>query len=1114
MADTMAQEPPGDDLLGALADCTSGWEDPADWRTYLDGTARFEALAAESGDALLLELTAVFHEGIRALADSHPLPTEADRELVDSWPTMIAAYIELPTDPESMALMLAYLKDDHWPAPLGDDAAAMLIELAETPGGEAVPQSGPAAGGLVEALNPNFKSAESAVASPDLDPAVREMIDLLVGEIEFIKETLDETLVVAADPQAEPQARRDTIEHFAEQVERLGLGSEVGGLSGLHDLCELLKENLSAIVERAAPVSAAEGQLISNWCRQGHVYLHDLGAEPACSALSSLIGDPGWPVPADPDRAQTIYALLCTPVTESLMEDAEPRQEKATEEDVSLALPDDVDPELLDALLQELPSQTAEFSGAIQSLVAGTGSMETLDVAQRIAHTLKGAANTVGVHGLANLTHQLEDILLALAKHETLPGPALADALVRAADCLEVMAETLMGQSEPPADAVAIMQTVLDWANRIDREGTQAGAEMAASAGAPEPPAAPVVEAGKIEASDEPQAAAAPGQMVRVPAALVDDLLRLVGETIILNGQIHERVQRAVEQVRTMQGQFGSLQQLGAELERLIDLQDISMPREGAGRSTEFDPLEMDQYNELHTVSRRLVEAATDSRELGKVVDQHLTTLNDMLTDQGRLSRENQEMVLHTRMVSVQNIIPRIQRSVRQSSRASGKRVELECLGTDTMMDSDVINDLVDPLMHVLRNAVDHGIENEDQRSESGKDATGKIRLEFQREGNHIVVRCADDGAGLDWAKIREVAEARGMIHSGQALTEVELCQIVLRPGFSTRSSATQLSGRGIGMDVVHSSVTRLGGSLNIHSVTGEGCRLEIRLPVTLVSTHALLVRALKHVLAISSRGVEQILHPGSGEEGVIGDAPTFKVGEEIYPAVSLSSVLGLSGERRSASRGASPVLIVNSESGRHAVLVDAVLDSRDLVIKSLGVYLPKLRGVAGATILGDGSVTPVLDLPELLRTPRRAQAEDEFAVEDNVFQAAASKVPLVLVVDDSMSARRSLAQFMGDSGFQVRTARDGIEAIELLGVNKPDLLLVDLEMPRMNGLELTSHVRANAATQDIPVIMVTSRSTEKHRRQADSAGVDRYLTKPYSEDDLMGHVQNLCGSR
>jgi chemosensory pili system protein ChpA (sensor histidine kinase/response regulator) len=1139
-------------LLESLNGCASDWRGAWGWAPYLKSVARVETSAETSGIPAFQDICVLLQEFIRDLGERFDVPERGHHELIRRWPPLAAAFVECPQDPQKAASLIAYLQDPLWESPLSDEDASMLASFvspvddpleddSQSPssddgcfGAASMPDeeqldepaqtsaacaaSEPEPVDSDSALENDFIEPQPEQAPPrtDLDhlqPAVREIVELLVGELAEMRELLAETLEIACDRNAGWEAQREALLHYGEQVQRLGMAAEVGGLVGLCQICMLLDLNLQELVDRQQALDEDARRVLSDWCLHVHTYLHDLGNEPACQTLIQLLQDPAWTTPVkDPDTAE-LYAALSSRMDEALMADVEPRATAATPEDVSLALPEDVDAELLDGLLQELPGQTADFSGAVQRLTFGTGDTRDLDLAQRVAHTVKGAANTVGVSGIANLTHHLEDILLALSKHQVLPGQSLSETLISAADCLEIMSESVMGQSEPPDEARDVLQSVLDWANRIDREGIEAVAGTDAetkTATTVQTPADRHADEPRVEKATE-ESKSAPAQMVRVPATLVDDLLRLVGETIILTGQIHERVQRTVGQARSMGNQFKLLQQLGGELEQLIDLQDISSPRQRAAGNTEFDPLELDQYNELHTVSRRLVEAATDAREISRSVDEHLIGLNDMLTDQGRLNRENQEAVLHTRMVAVQNIVPRIQRSVRQASRAAGKRIDFECVGADTMMDSNVINDLVDPLMHVLRNAVDHGIEPESQRSEAGKDPVGTIRIEFQREGNHVLVRCTDDGAGLDWARIRQVAEERGLVSEGQALTEVELCQLILRPNFSTRSTTTQLSGRGIGMDVVQTSIAHNGGSLNIESETGKGCRVEIRLPLTLVSTHALLVRATDHVLAISSRGIEQIMHPSGGEKDRVGDEPIYKVGDEIYPATTLAALLGLPADRRTAERNDLPVLIVQSETGRHAIFVDAVMDSRDLVIKSLGKYLPKLRGIAGATILGDGSVAPVMDLPELLRTPARGIAEGAHpeAAED---LAAGPALPSALVVDDSLSARRSLAQFIGDSGFRVRTARDGLEAIELINVTRPDLILVDLEMPRMNGLELTTHIRSQSSIRELPVIMVTSRSTEKHRQQAKAAGVNRYLTKPFSEDELMGYVQELCG--
>jgi chemosensory pili system protein ChpA (sensor histidine kinase/response regulator) len=450
-----------------------------------------------------------------------------------------------------------------------------------------------------------------------------------------------------------------------------------------------------------------------------------------------------------------------------------------------------------------------------------------------------------------------------------------------------------------------------------------------------------------------------------------------------------------------------------------------------------------------------------------------------------------------------------LQRSVRQTCRLVDKEAELVVRGAGTLIDSNVLNDMVDPLMHILRNAVDHGIEPPDQRQRLGKPPVGRIELSFGREGNNIAVRCQDDGAGLDLAAIRRTAVERGLLAADQPLEDDELARLILLPGFSTRSETTQTSGRGIGMDMVYSRLLDMKGSLRIQTQTGQGCLIELRLPVTLISTHGLLLRLRNQMLVLSDRGIEQILYSGAGKIQKLGKAATYQMGDEVYELTSLDTLLNLPPDHRARSRGTPPVLLVREETGNiRAVLAQEILDSRDLVVKRLGQYIPKLNGIVGATILGDGSVAPVLDLPELLRAPAASQPARTVA------RVAAPVTPLhrqfVLAVDDSLSARRSLAQFAQDAGFEVRTARDGLEAIEIIKGKRPDLVLVDLEMPRMNGLELTAHLRANQATHEVPVIMITSRSTEKHRREAKTMGVNVYLTKPFMEDELLGHIHTL----
>ncbi len=963
-----------------------------------------------------------------------------------------------------------------------------------------------------EAEEPELEPAdeedeEPAGAVAGASDAGQELLDILCAEIVQIVEDTDEVMAVATAANSASTVRSEALSGYAEHLERLGDASGSIGLTGLQQVCASLQNNLNHLAAQDHPLTADQREAVQIWPDLALNYLRALNDRPTCAALAHHLRDTRWPQPLAIADVDLLIERLAAARLVTEEAETETRPHQATVQDVSIQLPDDVNPELLDGLLQELPHQAAEFSASIQRLAAGDGTLKDVDVARRIAHTLKGAGNTVGVRGIATLTHQVEDILQTLAAHEALPTRPLAESLLNAADCLETMSEALLGMSAPPPQAQAVLQEVLDWANRIDQIGIPAGEETPPPAHAHPESTAPADTA----AMTPPTPATVAEAALRIPAHLVDDLLRLVGENIILTGQIQERVRKTIAQTRAVMGQNRLFQQLTSELEQLVDIRNVSSPLSRSIQRGDFDPLELEQYNELNTATHRLVEAATDNRELDRAIADSLVALDTLLVDQSRLHRESQEAVLRTRMVPIQTIAPRLQRSVRQTCRLVDKEVELTVHGANTLMDSNVLNGIVDPLMHILRNAVDHGIEPPAQRQRLGKPPVGRIELSVLREGNAIVIRCQDDGAGLDLTAIRQTAMERGLLSADKSLEEDELARLILLPGFSTRGATTQTSGRGIGMDMVYSRLLDMKGSLRIQTRSGQGCLMELRLPVTLISTHALLVRIHDRLYALSDRGIEQILYSGIGTIQKLGKATTYHLGNDIYDLTTLETLLNLPPDRRTHARAAPPVLLVREETGAiRAVLVSEAVDSRDLVVKPLGQYVPKLNGVVGATILGDGSVAPVLDLPELLRAPPVLQQTLTFTQQPAPAVPAAVRRQVALAVDDSLSARRSLAQFVQDAGFEVRTARDGLEAIEIINGKRPDIVLADLEMPRMNGLELTAHLRANQPTRDLPVIMITSRSTDKHRREAEAMGVNVYLTKPFAEDELLGYIKKL----
>jgi chemosensory pili system protein ChpA (sensor histidine kinase/response regulator) len=593
--------------------------------------------------------------------------------------------------------------------------------------------------------------------------------------------------------------------------------------------------------------------------------------------------------------------------------------------------------------------------------------------------------------------------------------------------------------------------------------------------------------------------------MLRVPAEMIDQLLRLSAENQIMFGQLRNFIDDAFQQLKEVRAHFEELRGLGGRMEELADVKDLG--RTGApARGDGYDALEMDQYTELHSHSRRMAEITVDAGEASRTIAAGLNHLKEVIDAQSRLSLEAQNLMLQTRMLPAATHLQRWQRCVRQAARLTGKQVGLRLVGGETLVDGTLLNGLLDPLMHLLRNAVDHGIEPAAERAALGKSPEGMIELEFGREGPYINVTCRDDGRGMNLDAIRRQAIARGMLAADRVASEEELHQFVLQPGFSTKQEVSQVSGRGIGMDAVCTSITAQSGSLSLRSEAGRGCTIRIRLPQDLLSIFGLLVRSGRRLVVLATRGVTQVVHP-SGYE-LSGEGPDLRVRmhDQELEAVPLERLMRGADNRRQGERRPRTAILYRTDAGQRAVLVERILASQQFAVKGLGEYIPKLAGIAGATLLGDGTVAPVLDIADLLRQPLQAPVPEE----TRAAATAAVAPPTALVVDDSMSARRSLAQFMQDAGYQVRQARDGGEALEIIQARCPDILLSDLEMPRINGLELAGRVRADPRTAHVPIILITSRAMSRHQQEARSAGVNAYLTKPFSEEQLLAEIKRL----
>jgi chemosensory pili system protein ChpA (sensor histidine kinase/response regulator) len=1079
----------------------------------------------------LLDYLMILTEGLELISDPEHCLTVPECEILRKIPKALSDYMASPSSDGSDQQFLVLLRDPNWIRPITDDDSAPLspdtIDFNRADGGEEVAlddllssiNNGPTSETAPIDEKPNLDIVANTSTSSEtenhsqenrINPDQQELIDLIKCELSEIHENIVnlETDLV----NSEQDQRVSQLVNLSDQAENISNAANLIGLDGLSKSADYISKNITQLSQQIDNIDANRIFLLKKWPKTLADYLNNIAESATISELLSLLKDQAWPLSAKFSEFSELEDLLANPVIHE--DEPDKRQISASVDDVDLTLPEDVNQELLDGLLMDLPAQTEEFSNAIQNIAEG-GSIDNLDTAQRIAHTLKGAANVVGVKGIANLTHHLEDILQAQAKSNKPPTQPLVDLLVRASDCLEAMTEALLGIDAPPDDAAGVFQEILDWANIIDKEGVSdadTGAECAqTNAATTIQPATIQRDLRAAEPAKDHQhskKSALNENVLRVPASLADEMLRIAGENIIQTSQIQEQISIIAQKQDSVDVHNQSLLQLSYDLEHLIDIKGFMPGINKTDSDAIFDAIELDEYHEIHTISRRLVELAADSIQLSNELDRDLAALKELVVNQDQLHKEGEELVLRTRMVPTRTIIPRLKRGVRQASRLTGKQVELFVNDNNTYMDSEVLNNMIEPLMHILRNSIDHGIEHDQIRTTQGKPATGSIELEFERKGNQISISIADDGQGLDPDIIYSKALKSGLITPDADLSTENIQRLIFEPGFTTRENVTQTSGRGIGLDIVSVKIRDLKGSIDISSAKNEGCKMILSLPISSFSTHSLLVRSRQYIYAISSHGVEEILYPGMGEVHDVGDKIIYKVGNDAYNAILLDTLLDLPPDRRTVERNTRPVLLVKDETGaKIAILVQDVIDSREVVVKDMGRYVPKLNGIIGATVLGNGSVAPVIDLPETLLQGSDQEQEHHQQEARSSVAATTSKPPYILVVDDSLSTRRSLAQFAQDLGLHVRTARDGIDALTIIESSAPDLLLVDMEMPRMNGLELTSHIRATPDIKHIPVIMITSRSTDKHKITAIEKGVDYYMIKPFDEDKLAQYI-------
>jgi chemosensory pili system protein ChpA (sensor histidine kinase/response regulator) len=797
-------------------------------------------------------------------------------------------------------------------------------------------------------------------------------------------------------------------------------------------------------------------------------------------------------------------------------------------------------------------------------------SSQPMEELKRHLHTLKGGARMAGITAMGNLSHEIETLLISVNDGRVKATPAIEDLMQRSIDELHRMRDLVMAGK--PVHRVADLEQRIQQANAgfeiadevviepgpadetveeapsaeftIEPEDTVsmvivdspladelaqiASEQEAAAAAAPpesEEPAPGIEPEPEPEAEPEPEpkptvhvatkvrqpaadvrALRSPDQrqeFARVDADLLEDLLNAAGEISIYHSRLNQQVNSFDFHVEELEQTVARLREQLRKLEIETEAQ-IMHSHQDTMVAKDFDPLELDRYSNIQQLTRALSESSNDLRSLKDLLKSVTNEAESLLVQQSRVTAELQDGLMRTRMVPFERHVPRLTRLVRQVAQEAGKRAELAVEGAAGELDRQVLDKMLPPFEHMLRNAVVHGIEDASARQSAGKPAVGRITIRLHREGAEMVIDVADDGAGLDVDSIRRKAYELDLLQPDTKVTDEEIMDLILKPGFSTAGSLTQSAGRGVGMDVVANEVKKLGGSLRISSVTGQGTNFTVRLPFTLAITQALIVRTGEEVYALPLPTVEGVARIPRGElESLLSHSePSYQYGEQSYKFRHLGMYLGGQAAKLPEDEASVPVILVHAGEYSAALLVDEMLASREIVVKSIGPQLASIRGISGATILGDGRIILILDVHALVRTG---------APVVEIKKAAPTPTddrPLALVVDDSITVRRVTERFLQRSGLRVATAKDGLDAISVMQDHKPDVILLDIEMPRMDGYEFASHVRNDARVANVPIIMITSRVGDKHRARAIELGVNDYLGKPYQDAQLLDAIR------
>lgn len=841
-----------------------------------------------------------------------------------------------------------------------------------------------------------------------------------------------------------------------------------------------------------------------------------------------------------------------------------PRQGLETSSTTSSIFTGDFSEEAAEIFRLEAEEHLQTISVHVAALEKDPTNKELIQGVRRATHTLKGAAGMMGFRAIADLCHVSEDLLDSIMEGNTAITPAVLSIILDTAEALDIL---INGRGDQASDEARVNALRTRYAALLgeqtapyDPVDEDIDVDSDSSYGS-DPITDAKLVAGVLdsEQAGQSQRRVAPGDLsVRVRLQKLDELVNLFGELLVNRSVLEERVQRLLRLVADVGVSSNRLRDVGQRLESGFEAATLPsgrsvqvMPGEGKqngsyggyvaknGRNgvepshlAEFDELELDRYTEFHRLARGLSEGISDMTTLSTEMDAIIRECESVFSRENRLSTTFQDRLMKVRLVPLVTMAPRLYRAARAVALKQHKDFEFLLEGEETEVDRTVFEEVAGPLLHLMRNAVNHAIETPEVRIQRGKSPIGQIKLAAFYEGNQVVISVQDDGNGIDREHVREIAIARGLIRPDQLLNENDLIELIFRPGFSTAEVLSEESGRGVGLDVVRDSVSRLRGTIEVESMPGQGTTFTMKFPTSLAIQSAMMVMVSGQQYAIPTSMVESIGRLDTYKRTTLAGQPAITVRNDIYPLQMLSHYLALP---QGSIEEKSPILLVNAGGHRIALVIDEVKGKLEIVTKSLGPHLRHIHGIAGATVLGNGRVVLILELTELLSTrsriaatvPRREMAaapSPQTTTRQSVSatldrqnapaRPATSSTPErgkhVLIVDDSPSVRRVVGNMLKQRGWEVQMARDGVEALEMISRETPAAVLLDIEMPRMDGYELTATVRSQEQYRTLPLIVLTSRAAAKHQQRAMQLGASAYVVKPYQDEELLNLLNSL----